>query len=340
MNPTNPEQYRSASAGLLPDMDEFRRGIWSVPVVIPGAHLPYNLCYLIEDAAGRIHLIDPGSESDQNSARIAEALSAIDRDVSDLASIVVTHLHPDHLGLALRLRAASGAPLVLTDREDAALRRMVEDPTAWKRPQPLERWGVPAHLRAELAGTGGSWREGPEPTGADLTVANGDRLAIEGRDLRVLLTPGHTMGHMCLLDAAERVIFTGDHVLPTVYSGIGLGGDSDTNPIADFLASLDALAPYDDYEVCPGHEYRFTGLADRRRDIVAHHLRRSREVARALALDADSSVWTVASTLTWSAGWSNLRGYYLLSALSQTALHLAFVRSPAGARYLGERLPE
>ena len=203
-----------------------------------------------------------------------------------------------------------------------------------------ETWDVPAELRAELAGTGGSWREGPEPTGADLTVTDGDRLAIEGRDLRVLLTPGHTMGHMCLVDAAERVIFTGDHVLPTVYSGIGLGGDSETNPIADFLSSLDALAPYGDFEVCPGHEYRFTGLADRRREIAAHHLRRSREVARALALDPDSSVWTVASTLTWSAGWSNLRGYYLLSALSQTALHVAFVRSPAGARYLGERLPE
>jgi glyoxylase-like metal-dependent hydrolase (beta-lactamase superfamily II) len=335
MHATSPTQFRAASAGRLPEIEEFRPGMWSVPVVIPGEHLPYNLCYLITDSAGQIHLIDPGADSDQNENRIREALGRCGSAVTEIASITVTHLHPDHLGLALRLRSLSGAALILSDREDHQLHSMVTAPNVWQRPLPLQRWGVPVTLRTELAGGGGSWRTGPEPAGADLTVASDDRLPIPGRDLRVLLTPGHTIGHLCVIDRSEKLLFTGDHVLPTVYSGLGLGGDSPTNPIADYLVALDALDPFASFEVCPGHEYRFRGLADRRSELSAHHLRRSREVARALDLNADATIWEVAGTLTWSAGWAGLRGYYLLSALSQTALHVDFVRSPESVRYLG-----
>ena len=82
-------------------------------------------------------------------------------------------------------------------------------------------------------------------------------------------------------------------------------------------------------------EYVFHGLAARCATTAEHHLRRSREVADRLRIDGDPTVWQVASELTWTAGWPNLNGFYLLSALAQTAMHLEFVRSDASARYLG-----
>jgi hypothetical protein len=81
--------------------------------------------------------------------------------------------------------------------------------------------------------------------------------------------------------------------------------------------------------------YVFHGLAARCATTAEHHLRRSREVAERLRIDGDPTVWQVASELTWTAGWANLNGFYLLSALAQTAMHLEFVRSDASARFLG-----
>jgi hypothetical protein len=76
----------------------------------------------------------------------------------------------------------------------------------------------------------------------------------------------------------------------------------------------------------------FRGLAARCATTAEHHLRRSREVAERLRIDADPTVWQVASELTWTAGWANLGGFTLLSALAQTATHLEFVRSGASGR--------
>lgn len=112
-------------------------------------------------------------------------------------------------------------------------------------------------------------------------------------------------------------------MLPHINSGIGLGGDSPGNPIADYLTSLGEIQRYDSYTVAPGHEYLFTGLGRRAEQLRSHHLRRAGEVADAMGSWA--SVWEIAAKVTWSEGFGNLRSYKLGSALSQVALHMDFV---------------
>ncbi|MFF1635322.1 hypothetical protein [Leifsonia sp. NPDC058248] len=109
------------------------------------------------------------------------------------------------------------------------------------------------------------------------------------------------------MDADDGLVFTGDHVLPTIHPGLGLGGETATSPIADYLESLERIAAYDDLRVCPGHEYVFSGLAARCASTAEHHLRRSREVAARLQVDEDLSIWQVASELTWT-GLGQLEG--------------------------------
>src|SRR5699024_9420479 len=96
-------------------------------------------------------------------------------------------------------------------------------------------------------------------------VEDGDTLPIAGREITVLWTPGHTGGHMCLVEDATQVVFTADHVLPGINSGIGLGGQSPATPVADYLNSLERMTAYDSYAAAPGHEYRFRGVAERAR---------------------------------------------------------------------------
>lgn len=107
-----------------------------------------------------------------------------------------------------------------------------------------------------------------------------------------------------------------------------------SNPLADYLASLDRIAALGELAAAPGHEYAFHSAPDRCATTAAHHLRRSRDVAAVLRDAPDLTVWAVAARLSWTAGWENLREHYLQSALAQTRMHIDFVRSDLSARYL------
>lgn len=257
--------------------------------------------------------------------------------MADVSTIVVTHHHPDHLGLAGRLRSVSGARVVLSAVEHrvlaaAASEAAAEDSGSYC--DVLDRWGVPIDRRAELieAFTAPSMIEYLAP---DDEVADGDVLTLGGRDLAVIATPGHTSGHMCLADRERRMLFTGDHVLPRIYSGVGMGILDDDEPLADMLESLERLAEFDDCQVLPGHEFRFIGLGARRAQIAAHHLRRTRVVATLLDEIGDGSVWEWSMRLPRTASWESLRGFRLHSALRQAEMHRDLVRSGRAAKWLG-----
>lgn len=160
----------------------------------------------------------------------------------------------------------------------------------------------------------------------DRFVEDGQLLDVPGRRIRALATPGHTGGHLCLLDEDERLLFSGDHVLPEIYPGVGLGGAGD-DALAQYLEGLARMREFDDCQVLPGHGYRFRGLSERVAATARHHLRRLDEVASAVARDRHATAWQVASQLTWSRGFEGLRRQYLVGALRQTAMHMRLVHA-------------
>jgi len=82
---------------------------------------------------------------------------------------------------------------------------------------------------------------------ADILIDDGDTLRIPGRTVRAVLTPGHTDGHLSFAAEHDGIVFTGDHVLPVIFSGVGLGSRLQVDPIGDFLTSLDRISTFDGF---------------------------------------------------------------------------------------------
>ncbi|WP_382308883.1 MBL fold metallo-hydrolase [Herbiconiux sp. UC225_62] len=342
------EYAAETSGGPTPAPARAGDDVWVLPQPMPSDYSPhYSLSYLMRDARGGLHLVDPGLDSDANRERLAALVSQIARESRatggsntppELASITVTHLHRDHLGMAERLRRETGVPVALHRDEQASLGRLLEAAPRHTEIQAAraEAWGVPADRMPELAAAADRAASGGAESDfrADMLLDDGELLAIPGRRLRVLHTPGHTPGHVCLHDLDRGILFTGDHLLPSIYPGIGLGGPA-VDPIGDYLRSLDRVAALDAQatandpgpespvtEVFPGHGYRFTGLAERCAITRRHHLTRSAEVAAVLDEHPHATVWQIAERIHWTAGWPNMRGFYLASALAQTQMHV------------------
>ncbi|PCN47984.1 hypothetical protein Csp2054_08905 [Curtobacterium sp. 'Ferrero'] len=321
--PTSPVQAAALRDGVLPPVEEFRPGVWTLAVPFRFGVPDATLVYVLEGDDGSLTLVDPGWSADDDLGALQEGLAVMGRTLDDVGLVVVTHLHADHLGAAAAVRRASGARVAMHRREVEALHRERVDAAATD--ADIASWGLPDALVPDVVAAWGSGRRIgmgrlAEPY-ADLLLEDGDDLPIAGRSVRTLWTPGHTDGHCCFVDEADGLLFTGDHVLPRINSGIGLGGRTDTNPLGDYLSSLGRLEPYAHLEVCPGHEYRFADVLSRAHVLAQHRQERSRHVADALDALERPTLYDVATHVPFSGGIETMTGFLLASALTQTAFH-------------------
>src|SRR5690606_14605115 len=116
----------------------------------PGVLPHFTLSYLVLDAADGVHIIDPGWDSDDNWRALETTLAEIGRRVDDIATVTVTHLHPDHLGMAERVRAASGAQVALHRLEQDGIRELATPIPVAESLARFADWGAPDDRHPEL----------------------------------------------------------------------------------------------------------------------------------------------------------------------------------------------
>lgn len=229
-----------------------------------------NNVYIVPDAAGAT-LIDAGPDYDGAWSELGAKLDAIGIAATSIHTVVLTHHHLDHAGLAARWQTA-GARIV-AGRADAPALAM--DGAARERERALARvalldHGVPPEMLATPAGSGERYTRWPAalrmtPVQADLLVADGDLVGAD-RPLRVVECPGHTPGTILLLDERTGQVFTGDHVLPRMAAtaGIQFDGQRRRPSLPRFLASLHAARGLADRpgRALPGHGKPIADLSD------------------------------------------------------------------------------
>ncbi|NUW45190.1 MBL fold metallo-hydrolase [Nonomuraea rhodomycinica] len=297
-------------------------GVWSVPVPIPGNPLGYTLVYAIESPQGPV-LIDAGWNHPDAWEALSGGLATLGMDVASVRGVVVTHFHPDHAGLAGRVREESGGWIAMHEA-DAALVTLIhgldEGEHEAFQTDMLKRAGAdPGDVRVVAA-------ERPlPPARPDRELADGDLVDLPGRKLRAVHTPGHTPGHICLhLEDADR-LFTGDHVLPDITPHIGIYpyDRDDVDPLGDFLASLDRVGELGPLDALPAHEWMFPDVAARAVEIRHHHEDKLDRLAALLAERAEPlTLWEVAAMMTWNRPWADLGPMLRGMAAGEAAAHL------------------
>ncbi|HEX5505014.1 MAG TPA: MBL fold metallo-hydrolase [Thermomicrobiales bacterium] len=284
--------------------------------------------YLIETADGPA-LVDTGWWTPEAWAALEDALGALGCRPADLSRIVLTHGHPDHAGMAARLRDLSGAPIALHPRDlfMVAPRRPDQDGARAERLAWLTRHGLPEAEAAALRGASPGMGGRMTPFEPDRALAEGDTLALGAYRFTVLETPGHSPGQVCLYDAERRVLIAADHVLPEISPNVGLMGANGGNPLADYLAALARVRDLPVEVALPGHGAPFADLAGRVDELVAHHDERLAELLAALA-PGPAGAYDLCARLTWVGGavtWAELAPFSRLMALGETLSHLVLL---------------
>jgi glyoxylase-like metal-dependent hydrolase (beta-lactamase superfamily II) len=331
---TGTAQRQAWRDGVLPGVEEVRPQLWSVPVPIPDNPLRYVIVHLLELDDG-VAVVDTGWNTEAAWQALVDGLAVAGYTVADVRAALITHIHPDHYGLAGRLREASGAWVALHPADAALLPGRYGEGISAVVAQMrglLADCGVPAEVIAELSEASMGLREFVSQGEPDVLLEHGRPVELRGWDLVPLHTPGHSPGHVCFLDRDRRLLLSGDHVLPRISPNISIHAQQPGNPLADFLDSLRAIRDLDVEEVLPAHEWRFTPLAARVDELLVHHADRLSQVERAVLDHPGATCWEVTRLLPWSRAWEEIRGFMRRAAVGETLAHLVLLESRGAVR--------
>lgn len=311
--------------------EEVEPGIWRIPLPLPFA-LRWANVYLIAGAdehAGEYVLVDAGMGIPDDEAALRAGLARAGIGMERISTLVLTHSHPDHIGLAGPIQAASGAPVRMLAREADRLYQVWGDPelTAFVHTNAMyAAHGMPAaELERALRVNRGVARAIFLPPRASIVpVADGDTVRLAGADYRAIWTPGHSDYHLCLL-RADGVLIAGDHILPRITPNIGVYPEARPNPLRDYYESLARVRDLPVRLVLPGHGRPFVDLAGRVDELRRHHEERAEQTLAALATHPGGANAYVLAADLFGARLRNADDYRF--ALVETLAHLEDLRA-------------
>jgi hydroxyacylglutathione hydrolase len=192
--------------------------------ILPVGPLQCNCSIIGDETTHEAMVIDPGDD-------IEDVLAIVRQNKLEVKQIVITHAHIDHVGGAMKLRAATGAPILL-NQNDYALLKMLDVQASWL------GMAAPADVTIEAS------------------IADGESLQAGSLKANVIHTPGHTEGSVCLYFPAEKLLIAGDTLFARSIGRTDLPGGSFEKIIHSLKNRVMALP--DETVVIPGHGPRTT----------------------------------------------------------------------------------
>jgi len=195
-------------------------------------------------------LIDTGFGDQNSTSAIVEAFNQAKVNLENLALIIGTHAHMDHIGGISSLKLRSKAKIAMHKLEDARMRDL--------------------QLKGNL-----------EQIKTDRFLEDGEIVDLGKTKLQVILTPGHTSGHICLYQQERGILFSGDHIISGTPDGTVYIGPPDGD-VSQYIASLNKLLKLEPKMILPGHGQIINDPREKINSILKHHLEREKQLISVL----------------------------------------------------------
>lgn len=318
----------SSSLGTQPigEVARVAEGVFQLKLPVP-LPLRFVSVYLIESDDGWT-VVDAGYDYPETYTVWESAADSIGLDLRrDVARIIVTHFHPDHLGAARWLQERSGATVYMLEAEISFSRRLwsgVEGPETFV--EHLALHGMPREIAVSASGemrSGLTLPEVMEPLKA------GGKTPLGSDSAQVLRAPGHADNQLVLYDEGRKILFAADHVMLKITPNIGLWPETAPHPLARYLESLDELRSLDTDLILPGHGPIFHDLEGRISELTHHHEERL-DLMHAVLNGGPKSAYAVSREVFRD----TLTIYEQCFALAETLAHLDYLELQGRAERL------
>ena len=268
--------------------------LWRLDIPLVGNPLKNLNSYLI--MGQRSLLIDTGFRQEPCREAMERQLAetGVDRDRMD---IFLTHLHSDHTGLAPEL-IRPGCCIFIGETDGPGIEDAISD-EHWE--WVYERYVRDGFTWEEMEHL---WDSNPAQGAAPKVweqyqyLQDGDCLSYGDHDLRCILTPGHTPGHLCLYDPKAKWLFSGDHILFHISPNI-CRWEIMPDALGSYLESLQKVRDLPVELLLPAHRPETGNLAARVDELTAHHLRRIENAWQTVREEPGLTAYEIAGRMRW-----------------------------------------
>jgi glyoxylase-like metal-dependent hydrolase (beta-lactamase superfamily II) len=294
--------------------------IFKLEVKLPDLKIARLNSYLLLDEVPT--LIDLGSNSYGAIESLMEELNVLGFMFSEVKRIIITHYHIDHSGLLHLVNLINpNAEIFISEADFEIIKNMEE------RYKELDYLfsinGAPSELikKALSKEIEGRIRVFKKASGLKVNLIKGDEKV--GK-LNLVLTPGHTPGHVCVYSESKRVLFSGDHLLWDITPNVSYyNGNSD--PLGDYIASLKKVKELKVDAVLPAHRGIYVEHEKRIEELIEHHKERLSEIVEMLR-GRNLTAYEIARGVKWRSGsFDELDDFQKRLALGETISHIIYL---------------
>ena len=285
---------------------------------------PVNVYLIREDP---LTLIDAGPRSDESIEALRSGLASLGIRLADIKRVIITHAHADHYGLVKVILEESGAVPYIHVWDSAGVRH-TPDYETYRRL--LQFAGVPGEMIEKMQAGYHKFLDYAYPLENVELLKDDDEIVFEHESLKVVHTPGHTPGSICLMRVSNRVMFASDtvlkHITPNpMLSPDPVNGRVRFQSLGEYLVSMARIRSLAPTVLRGGHGddvvdfdqhfqqlYRFTG-------------QRQAKLLSFLPTSGDTA-WNMALRM-----FPDVKSYHRFLALSETVAHLDYAVSEGKA---------
>ncbi len=292
--------------------------------------LPFALnhvnCYLLDDGDGWT-LLDTGLHWPAAEAVWQQTLQALNIAPAQIHRIVLTHMHPDHFGMAGYFQQLTGAPILVGALEHAAIARVwIQD--SWREAAAVDFWrsaGLDATMCVLVSKQVASLRQRTLPHPANFVLIEPtEELVMGGRRFQPLLAPGHSDGQLIFYSPVDQLMLCGDQVLGKISPNIGLWPGGEAQPLQHYLQSLAQLKRVNVTLALPGHGAPILTWQTRIAALQAHHATRLAAMV-AVVNDDRSGACTALTVAQQLFDFARFSEHEIRFAVAETLAHLAYL---------------